>query len=61
MTKSENFEYALTKDGQLIKFGHQITKYCNLLNNLFILSFTDKSFLLTSYDRVKEYHCADPK
>ncbi|CAD8153389.1 unnamed protein product [Paramecium pentaurelia] len=61
LTKSQNYEYALTKDGSLIKFGHQKTKYCNLFNSLYILSYTDKSFLLTSYDRVKEYHCTDQK
>ncbi|CAD8158375.1 unnamed protein product [Paramecium octaurelia] len=61
LTKSQNYEYALTKDGSLVKFGHQKTKYCNLFNSLYILSYTDKSFLLTSYDRVKEYHCTDQK
>ncbi|CAK77849.1 unnamed protein product (macronuclear) [Paramecium tetraurelia] len=61
LTKSQNYEYALTKDGSLVKFGHQKTKYCNLFNGLYILSYTDKSFLLTSYDRVKEYHCTDQK
>ncbi|CAD8074548.1 unnamed protein product [Paramecium sonneborni] len=61
LTKSQNYEFALSKEGQLIKFGHQKTKYCNLYNNLYILSYTDKSFILTSYDRVKEYHCTDQK
>ncbi|CAK77178.1 unnamed protein product (macronuclear) [Paramecium tetraurelia] len=61
LTKSQKYEYALTKDGSLVKFGHQTTKCYNLFSNLFILSYTDKSFLLTSYDRVKEYHCTDQK
>ncbi|CAD8067852.1 unnamed protein product [Paramecium primaurelia] len=61
LTKSQKYEYALTKDGQFIKFGHQTTKCYNLFSSLYILSFSDKSFILTSYDRVKEYHCTEQK
>ncbi|CAK68950.1 unnamed protein product (macronuclear) [Paramecium tetraurelia] len=60
-TKNKNCEYALTNNGYLIKFGTSNTKYCYLLNNLYIITYTNKYFTVRSQDKSKEYQGPNEK
>ncbi|CAD8146346.1 unnamed protein product [Paramecium octaurelia] len=61
LPKNKNFEFALTNNGYLIKFGINNTKYCNLLNNLYIITYTNKYFTIRSQDKSKEYQGPNEK
>ncbi|CAD8064761.1 unnamed protein product [Paramecium sonneborni] len=60
-TKNRNYEFALTNNGYFIKFGTRNTKYCDLLNNIYILTYTDQYFTIRSHDRSKEYQSINQK
>ncbi|CAD8075972.1 unnamed protein product [Paramecium sonneborni] len=60
-SQNRNYEFALTNNGFFIKFGPRNTKYCDLLNNLYILIYTDQYFTIQSHDRSKEYQTPNQK